>query len=386
MKYFSYLNSATDIITAYKGQQPFHLFIKEFFRQYKKYGSSDRKQITQLCYAYFRLGRSLPHFPTAEKIIIGFFLCNDQNSPFLVQVKPEWEDHIHLSFKEKCGLLHISLNDLHIFPLAEQLGKTISKDDFILSHFIQPDVFLRSRPGHYTNVIKKIEKAGIVYSSPAADCISIANTTKIDTVIDLNREAVVQDYSSQRTGDLLLLPGFKKPPVTWDCCAASGGKSIMAKDLIGNIDLTVSDIRETVIINLKKRFSEAGISRYKTLLTDVSKPIADMKPAAFELVIADVPCTGSGTWGRTPERLSFFEETELDEYSGLQKKIVTTAIAHLSAKGYLLYITCSVFEKENKEMVSFIQDKGLDLIQMETIEGYAIKADTMFAALLRKKE
>jgi len=47
----------------------------------------------------------------------------------------------------------------------------------------------------------------------------------------------------------------------WDCCAASGGKSILAKDVFGNITLTVSDIRKSILHNLRKRFSEAGIEK-----------------------------------------------------------------------------------------------------------------------------
>lgn len=52
--------------------------------------------------------------------------------------------------------------------------------------------------------------------------------------------------------------------------------------------------------------------------------------------------------------------------------------------GYLLYITCSVFKKENEDMVSFIQQQGFELVKMELLKGYDIKADSMFAALLRK--
>jgi 16S rRNA (cytosine967-C5)-methyltransferase len=54
--------------------------------------------------------------------------------------------------------------------------------------------------------------------------------------------------------------------------------------------------------------------------------------------------------------------------------------------GYLLYITCSVFKKENEEMVSFIQQQpGFELVKMEQLKGYAIKADSMFAAIFTRK-
>jgi 16S rRNA (cytosine967-C5)-methyltransferase len=60
-------------------------------------------------------------------------------------------------------------------------------------------------------------------------------------------------------------------------------------------------------------------------------------------------------------------------------------IDSLKDNGYLLYITCSAFRKENEEVTAFIQQKfHLQLIKMELIKGYNNKADTMFAALFQK--
>jgi 16S rRNA (cytosine967-C5)-methyltransferase len=57
----------------------------------------------------------------------------------------------------------------------------------------------------------------------------------------------------------------------------------------------------------------------------------------------------------------------------------------LEPGGYLLYITCSVFKKENEEAVNFVKEKfHLQLVKMELQKGYDKKADTMFAALLQK--
>ncbi|MEP6747667.1 MAG: Fmu (Sun) domain-containing protein [Bacteroidota bacterium] len=387
MKYYSYLNSAGEIIELYKAQQPFHLFIKDFFRQYKKYGSSDRRQITHICYCYFRLGNSLKDTPVTEKLIIALFLCSFQKNEILAHVKPAWNEQVNLSVKEKCVLLNIQFDVSNIFPCGDQISNAIDKTDFILSHLVQPDVFLRIRPGYKKTIINKLEHEKIIFSVTNENCIGLPNTTKVDTLLEINKEAVVQDYSSQRTGSFLQLAKDDGAPVKiWDCCAGSGGKSIMAKDLLGHVVLTVSDIRESALINLKKRFAEAGIRSYKTLMIDLTAGIINLAPASFELIIADVPCTGSGTWGRTPEWLSFFNENEIDKYHQLQKKIVATAMPCLKTGGFFLYITCSVFKRENEDMVDFIKTNlSADLIKMEVLKGYGMKADTMFAALLKKK-
>ena len=68
----------------------------------------------------------------------------------------------------------------------------------------------------------------------------------------------------------------------------------------------------------------------------------------------------------------------------LQKKIVLNVASQLKKGGCLLYITCSVFKKENEEVVEFVQrNSELELINMELLTGYDKRADTMFAALFK---
>ena len=386
MRHFSYLNTAADIIGKYNGVLPFHIFIKDFFKQDKKYGSRDRKQITHLCYCYFRLGQFAKNKPLQETITEALFLCSNEQNDLLAAINPAWNDKAFASIEEKCALLNTDTASLKIFPFINELSTGIEINDFDLSHLKQPDVFIRVRPGHYQAVISKLEKAAIPFKELQSNCISLPATTKLDELLQINKEVVIQDYSSQRTGGFMQLANTTDADFTvWDCCAASGGKSIMAKDVLGNIDLTVSDIRSSVLMNLKKRFTEAGITNYKTLAADLTKPIKNFVQEKFQMIIADVPCTGSGTWGRTPERLSFFTEKEIDKYSVLQKQIVTAAMPCLKDGGYFLYITCSAFKKENEGMVEFIQTNfGPNLIKMEILKGYTMKADTMFAALFRK--
>ena len=105
----------------------------------------------------------------------------------------------------------------------------------------------------------------------------------------------------------------------------------------------------------------------------------------FDLVLCDTPCTGSGTWSRTPEQLYYFDHKRIEQYASLQKKIVSNIIRGLKRNGSLLYITCSVFKRENEEVIAFIKNNfGYRPVRMELLEGYEKKADTMFAALLTK--
>jgi 16S rRNA (cytosine967-C5)-methyltransferase len=387
-RYHSYINSATAIIRAYNGAEPFASHLKKQFAAHKKFGSKDRKQITQLCYGYFRLGKSFHDRPFEEKLLIGLFFSSRSSSELLSNLKPEWNELIDAGIEHKAAFLNTVIEAASIFPFVHQLSSGIDTTDFAFSHFQQPDLFLRIRPGRKETVLHQLKAADIAFQVIGNDTVVLPNATKIEELIMLNKDAVVQDYSSQRVGEFLRHlqpPTLNLKPSIWDCCAASGGKSIMATDILGEINLTVSDVRESILINLKKRFTEAGIKNYRSNVIDLSHSSLITHHSSFDLIIADVPCTGSGTWGRTPEQLCYFQTESIDSYSTLQKKIIGNVVPSLKQNGFLLYITCSVFEKENEAIVKWIQeDAQLKLIEQKVIKGYTVKADTMFAALLQK--
>ncbi len=393
-RFHSYLNSSVAILLVYKGEEPFGPFIKKYFAANKKYGSTDRKIISHLCYCYFRTGKSMPGIPVQERILTGLFLQSNEPNTLLEELKPVWNQQTGLTIKEKISFLQLADYNSTLFPWVNELSKDINKEAFVFSHLVQPDLFLRLRPGIEEPVKQKLRKAGISFQLISDNCIAMLNSSKIDGIIEFDKEAVVQDYSSQRVGEFMetvrqghpdsVRRGPSDQNRVWDCCAASGGKSIMANDILGPVDLIVSDKRESILLNLEKRFQQAGITDYESFVVDLSKPLQNYL-STFNLIIADVPCTGSGTWSRTPEQLFYFKEDSIEDYAALQKKIVSNVITQLEPGGYFLYITCSVFKKENEDMAEIIKNEFyLELVQMELLKGYDKKADTMFAALLKK--
>ncbi len=388
-RFHSYINSSGEILSLYKGDEPFSTFLKKYFSVNKKFGSKDRKQVSHLCYSYFRIGHALKGTSVEEKILSALFLCTEENNQILEALKPAWAEKVSFPLQEKISWLSKDFEIKDIFLWQDEISETIDKGAFTISHVRQPDVFVRVRPGKEKTIKEKLLRAGITHTSIKNNCIAFPNASKIEEVLEINKEAVIQDYNSQRVGEMLEMvkekPGKKKSFEVWDCCAASGGKSILATDILNNIDITVTDIRESVLHNLKKRFSQAGIKKYRSFVSDLSKPVRGIQPASFDLIMADVPCSGSGTWGRTPEQLVYFNEEKINDYQLLQRKIVSNAMPCLKAGGYFLYITCSVFKKENEDNAAFIRNKfQLEVIKEEVFAGYNLKADTLFATLFRK--
>jgi len=325
--------------------------------------------------------------PAEERMLLALLFCSDIPTDILAALKPGWDQLAALPLQEKIRQNGYDLTAAAIFPWIAELSSSIDAEAFALSHLQQPNLFLRLRPGYEKAVQQQLQKAGIPFQLTGNNCIALPNGSKIDELVQLNRQAVVQDYNSQQTGTVLQQSLDRVPISAWDCCAASGGKSIMVHDIYPDVNLVVSDIRQSILTNLDKRFKEAGIRNYHSFVADLSQSGAIIPAMDADIIIADVPCSGSGTWSRTPEQLYYFDAAKIDHYSSLQQRILQQVMPRIKKGGYLFYITCSVFEKENELQVQFIQaQSSFELINMQVLKGYDKNADTLFAAVLRKGE
>ena len=383
MRSHSYLNTAKKIVESYDGSIPLTSWLKQFFRTDKKFGSKDRKQISHACYCFYRLGNAFQNLNIEEKMLTALFLCSDVPNKILEEIKQDWNQIISLPVVQKIKLLPAQNEVPQVFPFTGEISNEIDIELFNLSFLIQPDLFLRIRPGKKEKILRQLKTAGIEFLLLNDDSIQLSNQSKLDEILDSDKDVVIQDYNSQRTIDLLVNSKLQtsNPKLTaWDCCAASGGKSILLLDYFPNIEITVSDVRESILINLRKRFKIAGIKNFNWFVADLSSGFSVQNK--FDLIICDAPCSGSGTWSRTPEQLHFFHEEKINYYSALQKKIVSNASKALKKNGFFLYITCSVFKKENEEVIEFIKNNlPLEVQSMHYLKGYDKKADTLFAAL-----
>lgn len=379
MKFDNQLRYATQILDNYRGDMPLSIWLKDYFRLNKQMGSRDRKLLSTLVYSFYRLGHAVKTLPVTERILAGLFLCSEQPHELLEYFKPEYNERAALTIEQKISYFQTTsagakFRTTDIFPWGEELSENIDHEAFCLSFLKQPDLFLRIRPGYEQVVQQKLTNG--VFIPPFT--LRLPNQTKIEEYFTPDKEIVVQDYSSQRIAEFLQIP--TPPGFFWDACAASGGKSILVHDLYPKINITASDIRNTILANLRTRFSRAGIANYQTFLGDLTRNYPPDAAANADLVLADVPCTGSGTWSRTPEDLWFFDPQKIDRYATTQKQIISHIAPKLSAEAWLVYSTCSVFKRENEVMAALIRDTGLRLEKMENLKGYDLRADTMFAA------
>jgi len=384
MKAINQLKTFQRIVDEYPAETPLSKFLPGFYRQNKQMGSTDRRVAGRLVYNYFRLGRALSDLPADERVVVAEFLCNTQTNSFLQHFKPDWAACVNFDIDEKIDLVkktHPAFNVEDVFPWVNDLSEGIDRQAFLRSFFIQPDLFIRVNPGFETLVKTELTNASIPFKDEGSSCFSLPNGTRLESVISNPRWYEVQDKSSQQTANY-----FKpqKWDAWWDACAASGGKSLLLHGLEPNIKLVVSDIRESILANLDERFRSAGLLKYQKKQLDLMQNVdQELYNYAFDGIILDAPCSGSGTWGRTPEMIAQFDTHKIEFFQRLQKNIAANVIKYLKPGKPLIYITCSAFKAENEDVVNYlVEEKGLKLEKMEVLKGYKDKADTMFVARL----
>ena len=357
------------ILSSYDGKVPLAHFLKSYFKQYPILGSRDRRILSALAYAWYRCAKGIDGKDWLDNLMVQW--QNDRSSL------------VNFSLSDWLREKNIALDFSRLFPFDIALSAGINREEWLRSMLVQPNLFIRIRKDK-GKLISLLNNGQIPFTFIGDNCLSLPNGAAIDTL--LPEEAyVVQDASSQQTGNFFLP---RKNELWYDCCSGAGGKSLWLKDLEPGVRLTVSDKRESIIHNLKQRFRTYGHELPVAHVTDVTnKELLSRSHGGkqFDNIICDAPCSGSGTWARTPEQLYFFDPKSLEHFAAQQKTITVNVISHLKPGGGLIYITCSVFAAENEEVVKHLcTETGLQLVSQQLINGISIHADSMFVAVLQR--
>lgn len=169
----------------------------------------------------------------------------------------------------------------------------------------------------------------------------------------------------------------------WDCCAAPGGKTLVLAARTKGAELLATDVSLKRMSQMKARLKRfAYARRVKTEVADA----VDLSPAAgdFDLILCDVPCSGTGTLARNPEIRARLAPLELKRQAERQKMILAAALARLAPGGRLVYSTCSLEAEENEQVVDSVSESfrkvSVDEI-LSRIEGLQAEALTSNGAL-----
>jgi len=165
--------------------------------------------------------------------------------------------------------------------------------------------------------------------------------TYLDGIIEL------QDAGSQALVGVLPLANCK---TVLDYCAGGGGKSLTISDM-SDAKVFAHDISVARMADISKRAERAGVTIPCLASEDLPKH------APFDLVLCDAPCSGSGSWRRSPDAKWRITPKKFNELLDLQFEILCEAQKLVAPMGYLVYATCSLFAEENEDQVRRLLEK-----------------------------
>lgn len=215
-------------------------------------------------------------------------------------------------------------------------------------------VFLRVNLGKGTGVAAQASLAAEGIACEPVPAVRTAlqvtgNARKIkDSAAYVQGLVELQDLSSQ---DLCLALPLTPGARVLDYCAGGGGKTL-AMAALSALDLFAHDAAPQRLKDLPPRAARAG--------TKVSLTAKPGSLARFDMILTDVPCSGSGSWRRdpmgkwalTPERLAALRST--------QAAILDTVAPMVAPQGTLAYATCSLLIEENEAQIAGFLDRHPD--------------------------
>lgn len=157
----------------------------------------------------------------------------------------------------------------------------------------------------------------------------------------------VQDRAARIAADIAAArPGMR----LLDACAAPGGKSFAAALAMENKGSILScDIHEKKLALIRSGADRLGIDIISTAARDARRPDETLN-GLFDVVIADVPCSGLGVIGKKPE-IKFKTEAEVAALPEIQFAILSNLADFIKPGGALVYSTCTVLRAENEDVV-----------------------------------
>ena len=137
----------------------------------------------------------------------------------------------------------------------------------------------------------------------------------------------------------------------WDCCAAPGGKTLVLSRMLDGAQVLATDVSARRLELMQRRikaFRYGG--KIKGMVADAAA--LPEEAGEFDLILCDVPCSGTGTLGRNPEIRLRLSEGDLARQAARQRKLLQAGLSRLAAGGRLVYSTCSLEREENEDVVA----------------------------------
>lgn len=145
---------------------------------------------------------------------------------------------------------------------------------------------------------------------------------------------------------------------TLDLCAAPGSKTTLIASLLPQTAMVVAaDLHHHRLKTLRRLAGRLGVLQVQPVQLDATQTLPFAKPAVFDTVVVDAPCSGLGTLQRNPEIKWRTSAARIPELALLQRQLIEQGAQYLRSGGLLTYSVCSTEPEEGEEIVAGLKDR-----------------------------
>jgi len=323
------------------------LRIQQEFAANRSFGSRDRKLYRELIYTTLRylpwIEPLLDPDPTRASTIVAWLAADlPATKAYRAGTCGDWP-RCPTSIASRAAHLHLAPSLLLPAWLARHCPAAGVAPDLDALH-ARAAVWLRLQTPDPAPVLAEFASLGWT-TRPAAvlpgalELLSDADITKTNSF--LSGLVEVQDLGSQ----LILASAAISPGGRWlDACAGAGGKALQLAAILGpNGHIDAYDIRASALKELQIRAARARLNHIAIL------PAAPT--ALYDGVLVDAPCSGTGTWRRSPHLKWTTTPAQVTAAAEQQLALLTHYAALVRPGGQLIYATCSLSHFENEDVI-----------------------------------
>ncbi len=332
--------------------------LHELFRSQGKFGSKDRRLYRELIYTFLRYQPWLEEDYADQDSFMDKLICLSSPTKEIQSLYPTLKDteQLEAPTEQRFVTLNRETSELEqLLPnwFSNHTQRSVSQKS-LLSLVTRPPLWLRIQKDPQEDLVERLKadatpaQAEQIARHPLIpDCIHApADFSLANHPCFLEGYVEIQDISSQ-----ILLHLLKDAPKgKWlDACAGAGGKTLQLANLLKPYGKVVAyDKRSSALRELQSRAKRSGL---KNISVATQRPIE----GAYDGVLVDSPCSGSGTWRRHPYLMRQTREEDIFDYAKTQLAILKSYSPLVAENGILVYSTCSLSRHENEA----VQEKFL---------------------------
>lgn len=353
----------------FKDKIPADNIINAYVRERKYIGSKDRRFITETVWKIIRNRRKLVFDAGSNeprRVLLTYLqdedfdlLCGGEYglAPLSKEEK-EWlkrrnEEVYPAAVEAECpDWLFDKVKDIH---LLKALNEPASAD-------------LRLNKGSRARVIEQLQGEGLYFVPTPYSPIGIRSAERVN----LNncvayKEGVieVQDEASQLAA---ILADVRPEHKIIDYCCGAGGKSLTMAFLMNRQGkIQIHDINRSRLEAVKERAVRLDVKNLEI--------IDEVGDRDYDRFVVDAPCSGTGTWRRSPDAKYRLTPEALKELNKTQAELLEKAFNHIRRGGRVVYITCSILRDENEDIIEAFLSRHADAVPVNLRHLWEDKLD-----------